>query len=396
MPVSGYLSTLLANSPFPGIWAADRPQPERRRLALAGAVAVASLIILNGALAGVHWQLDRMEAAAVIQHRTANGEQLASLTRLLSEAQTLGVDQEDLATGRDRSARLAQENQADGTRPELARTATRIASLVKQTQALAQAQRSENATLQTAAADLTEQYQGRLPAMRLAGWSALAEGRNDGTAAAFLKVDTGRLDRALEKYGALVDSSDDDQAALGVAGVQRYRQRMQNTLLSDKPGKLIVVSLAAQRLQAFEDGRPVLRTLVTTGRPNLSTDIGPMKVVRKSSPWTMQSPWPKGSPYWYPDTPVRMVLWFTDTGEGMHDADWEPASAYGPGSQTGPFASHGCIHVPTAAEQFLFDWAAIDTPVVIIPGGGAPVAQQVAKRSVDDKGTPLSNQPSGV
>jgi L,D-transpeptidase-like protein len=337
-----------------------------------------------------------MEAAAAMQQRMASDAQLASLSKLLSDAQTLGVDQEDLAGGRERAARLARENQADRTRPDLARTATRIASLVKQTQSLSEAQRSENAALQRTAASLTQQYGGRLAAMRLAGHSALAEGRNAGTVAAFLKLETGRLDRALEKYRALIDSADSGEAALGVAGVQRYGQRMQDALLGQTPGKLIVVSLTAQRLQAFQDGRVVRDTLVTTGRPNLSTDIGRMKVVRKSSPWTMQSPWPKGSPYWYPDTPVKMVVWFTETGEGMHDADWQPASTYGPGSQTGPFASHGCIHVPIAAEQFLFDWAPIETPVVIIPGDGAPVADQVAQRSVDEQGKPLSNQPSGV
>jgi L,D-transpeptidase-like protein len=347
-------------------------------------------------LAGWRWQLDRMAAAAAEQQRAANAGQLGSLDRTLSAAQTLGVDQEDLAFGRARAATLAQENHRDQTLKDLEKTATGIDALRRQAQGLNQAQRAENVALQEAAARLTSQYGAQLEALRRAGRSALAEGRNDGTIAAFLKLQTGRLDRALEKYGPLIGSADAGQAALGVAGAQRYGKRMHDALLGHAPGKLILVSLAAQRLQAFQDGRLVQETLVTTGRPNLSTDIGPMQVVRKSSPWTMQSPWPKGSPYWYPDTPVKMVLWFTNTGEGMHDADWEPLSAYGPGSHTGPFASHGCIHVPPAAEQFLFDWAPIGTPVVIYPGDGVPVADQIAQRSVNDKGEPLGAQPSGV
>jgi lipoprotein-anchoring transpeptidase ErfK/SrfK len=154
--------------------------------------------------------------------------------------------------------------------------------------------------------------------------------------------------------------------------------------------------VAGQRLQAFDHGQLIRDILVTTGRPQLPTDIGRMQVLRKSSPWKMQSPWPKGSPYWYPDTEVQMVLWFTNTGEGIHDAAWEPDSAFGPGSPSGPFASHGCIHTPTDAMSVLFNWAAIGTPVVVFPGDGSSVAAQTAQRSVDALGRPLGSQPSGV
>src|SRR5207245_1427410 len=159
-----------------------------------------------------------------------------------------------------------------------------------------------------------------------------------------------RASRALEHYSALVSDTDPSQVALGVAGVQRYGQRVHEALVNGAPPKMIVISVAGQRLRAYERGKVVEETLVTTGRPELPTDIGPMQVTKKSSPWTMQSPWPKGSPFWYPDTVVQMVLWFTNPGEGIHDDAWEPASAYGPGSTTGPYASHGCIHVTAAAE----------------------------------------------
>ena len=130
--------------------------------------------------------------------------------------------------------------------------------------------------------------------------------------------------------------------------------------------------------------------LVTTGRPSLATDVGAMRITRKDSPWTMQSPWPKGSPEWYPDTPVRMVLWFTENGEGLHDASWQPDATLGPGSQNGPFASHGCVHLPLAAVTTLFHWAPIGTPVVVVPGDGAPAVTQVAQRTVDAEGNPLT------
>ena len=124
-------------------------------------------------------------------------------------------------------------------------------------------------------------------------------------------------------------------------------------------------------------------TAVTTGRPALPTDIGPMSVLRKSTPWKMHSPWGRGSPYWYPDTVVRKVLWFTNTGEGLHDAVWEPLSLYGPGGQYTSSASHGCIHMPGTTVDFLFDWAPVGTPVIVIPGDGSPTAHQLAADTID-------------
>jgi len=129
---------------------------------------------------------------------------------------------------------------------------------------------------------------------------------------------------------------------------------------------------------------------VTTGRPpDLATDVGPMKVLKKDSPWKMHSPWPKGSPNWYPDTTVQMVVWFTATGEGMHDAAWQ-TGPYGPGTETGPDASHGCVHVPFEAVKFLFGWSEIGQPVIVFPGDGAPLQAQLDQRTVDADGYPLS------
>jgi len=274
--------------------------------------------------------------------------------------------------------------------------AARAASLQSELVALQRAQLAENGAVQQAALVIGERYAGRLEAMRSAGLADLSDGHNDGTVAAFLKVQLGRTAGLMERYGGLLGSADPAQVALGVAGVQRYRPLMHNALLAQLPTQVIVVSFHGQRLQAYDHGRMVDDSLVTTGRPALPTDIGRMQVVRKSSPWTMQSPWPKSSPFWYPDTKVQMVLWFTNTGEGIHDAAWEPTSAFGPGSPDGPFASHGCVHTPADVMRFLFSWAPIGTPVVVIPGDGGPVATQLSQQSVDALGRPLGSQPSGL
>ena len=249
----------------------------------------------------------------------------------------------------------------------------------------------DQAALQGMASALTARYAANPAALRALGATALQAGRNDATVAAFLRLRwIGRLASGLERYGGQLDAAGEDELALAVAGTQRYSELIHNALLHDGPDQLIVVSLKAQRLIAYDHGQVVVDTLVTTGRSALPTDIGAMHVWKKDSPWTMQSPWPKGSPDWYPDTQVQMVAWFTKNGEGLHDASWQPPGTYGPGSENGPYGSHGCIHVPPAAETTLFTWAPIGTPVVVIPGDGSPVAAQVAQQSVDAMGNPIA------
>jgi len=250
---------------------------------------------------------------------------------------------------------------------------------------------AETAAVQAEASRLAAQYLADPSALRASARAALSAGRNDATVATFLKLRwAGRLSAALERYGAMLSGTDGQRLMLAAAGVRRYAAQLHNGVLHDGPNRLITVSVQGQHLLAYEDGRVVVDTPVTTGRPALATDIGAMRVLHKDTPWTMQSPWPKGSPDWYPDTVVQMVVWFTKNGEGLHDASWQPPSTLGPGSQYGPFASHGCIHLPLAAIKTLFDWAPIGTPVVVYPGDGSPVASQALLQSVDAMGNPVS------
>jgi lipoprotein-anchoring transpeptidase ErfK/SrfK len=178
---------------------------------------------------------------------------------------------------------------------------------------------------------------------------------------------------------------------LGVTGTQLFAKRIHELLVNGMAGRVIVISIQDQQLSTFENGRQLLTTPVTTGHvPDLATDIGPMRVLRKDSPWTMHSPWPKGSPYWYQDAVVQMVVWFTDTGEGMHDASWQ-TQPYGAGSQLGPAASHGCVHVPFDAVRSLFGWATIGTPVIVYPGDGSRLESQLQQRTVDGDGHPTES-----
>jgi lipoprotein-anchoring transpeptidase ErfK/SrfK len=126
-------------------------------------------------------------------------------------------------------------------------------------------------------------------------------------------------------------------------------------------GKVIVISLARQSLTAYQDGQPVMSTLVTTGRPALPTPPGNYTVLRKNHPWKMTSDFPPSSPYYYPPTWVQWTLWFRNDGYAIHDAPWR--GSYGPGTESA--GSHGCVNVPMPIMETLFNWADVGTRVIV-------------------------------
>jgi hypothetical protein len=151
----------------------------------------------------------------------------------------------------------------------------------------------------------------------------------------------------------------------GRAGVLRLPlRRLPAPVPSLLRQKAVVVRLGTQTLTAYLDGKPVLSTPVTTGRPALPTPIGSFYIHMRSSPYVFTSPWPQGSPYWYPPTPATWAMYFYDN-DFLHDDPGEPASAYGAGSENGPYASHGCIHVPHDAMAFLYGWLPVGATVIV-------------------------------
>ncbi len=130
-------------------------------------------------------------------------------------------------------------------------------------------------------------------------------------------------------------------------------------------GKTIVIHLATQTLDAQENGCSFLRTTVTTGRAALPTDRGVFSIFYKAPAYKMVSPWGRNSPFWYADTWVYNAMEFVGDGTFIHSAGWQPVDTYGSGSQYGPYASHGCIHVPDGTLATLYAWAPIGTTVVV-------------------------------
>jgi lipoprotein-anchoring transpeptidase ErfK/SrfK len=134
--------------------------------------------------------------------------------------------------------------------------------------------------------------------------------------------------------------------------------------------KVIRVSLGTESLTALTGSQAILHTLVTSGGQRLPTPTGTFEIQEKTAPFVFHSPYPKGSPYWYPDTPSNAVMLFDPTGANfIHDAPWR--TIFGPGTN-GPGipgdtydGSHGCVELPTAAMRQLYAWTPLGTPVVI-------------------------------
>lgn len=136
-------------------------------------------------------------------------------------------------------------------------------------------------------------------------------------------------------------------------------------------GKHIVISLSRQALYAYDGSRLVLQTLVTTGNPVLPTPVGNYSIMAKLSPFEFVSPWPPGSPFYYPPSWTQHAMLFRAGGYYIHDAPWR--SAFGPGTNgegqpgTNYGGTHGCVNVPSTSMDALWDWTPIGTPVEVIP-----------------------------
>lgn len=138
-------------------------------------------------------------------------------------------------------------------------------------------------------------------------------------------------------------------------------------------GKEIIVSLSRQWMWAYQNGVQVYNSPVMTGRPALPTPTGTYHVFLKLHPTTFTSPWPPGSPYWYPPTYINYALEWRAGGFFLHDSWWH--SVYGPGTNGWHYdpkfgwqwGTHGCVAMPLSAAEWLYYWAPIGTLVQINP-----------------------------
>jgi lipoprotein-anchoring transpeptidase ErfK/SrfK len=275
-----------------------------------------------------------------------------------------GADVDTLASG---AAKLGSDSQTATTVPALDKMAASIKDLAAALQTgLAQQLADNQAQVKHAAEELPATTSDIAAAHKRADTLRDEALGNADAASHYHIVGADRLIARLTQHSAEATAATTPAALAEALGwVRSDSDRLQSVMVAGMPAKAIYVSVTRQELRAYEKGLLLHVSLVTTGRPELPTDIGTFKVLSKNHPWTMHSPWPTTSPFWYPDTIVQYVLWFNDDGSGLHDAYWR--SQFGPGTN-GPGRSggtHGCINMPTDLTVWMYDWAPVGTPVVV-------------------------------
>ncbi len=111
----------------------------------------------------------------------------------------------------------------------------------------------------------------------------------------------------------------------------------------------IEIDISAQRLTAWQGDVPVFETIVSTGKPGWRTLPGVFHVYRKYESTRMT-----GADYDTPDVPWTM---YYSGGFAIHGAYWH--------NNFGTPVSHGCVNLRVPEAKALFEWAPMDTEVVV-------------------------------
>lgn len=118
--------------------------------------------------------------------------------------------------------------------------------------------------------------------------------------------------------------------------------------------KLITVDIGSQTLRAWENGQIVHETKVSTGMRYTPTVKGSFKIGRKYPVKDMKGRYAPYPPYHLKNVPHVM---FFHGAYAIHGAYWH--------NKFGTRASHGCVNVPLASAEWLFNWAEPGTRVEV-------------------------------
>ncbi len=347
----------------------------------AGALPPAAFPLFNQARLEFFWNAQRQELQLrdllagrqqriLAESRSGAAAAVRRLGADLDRARRLGVEDELLAAMTP-ALRDARADVRDATTVrEFRQVASELKAPLSRLELLIADQEATNAAIQQYASEAAAQDHGDPGLARDAATAALDQIQADLDVARLFQMDVSVVEAKLPKLSAaLAVAQTASELDLVTGGLKLRDRTLQQAMAATLPAKAITISLQEQTLRALDHGQTVFTTYVTTGRPGLETDRGTFKVYWKVTPWVMHSPWPKESPFWYPDTPVRTVMWFNG-GEGIHDASWR--AYYGPGTNFQHYdplgattGTHGCVNVPARLMGWLWDWTPAGTPVIV-------------------------------
>lgn len=124
-----------------------------------------------------------------------------------------------------------------------------------------------------------------------------------------------------------------------------WSKKVETPRAPEAHGFCILVDTKNQRVWAFQDSSPVFESVTTTGKASSPTPKGKFHVIKKHRKWT--------STIYH--VPMNFFLRLNPHVFGLHAGQ----------IRTSP-ASHGCIRLPEAKAQELFDLCPVGTFVYII------------------------------
>lgn len=121
------------------------------------------------------------------------------------------------------------------------------------------------------------------------------------------------------------------------------------------------VSIAAQRIWIYKNGKLVVTTNVVTGNHSTQHDTSPgvWYILYKQTPAVLTGRENGKITY---QTPVQYWAPFTNDGQGFHDANWR--SNFG-GNIYKSNGSHGCVNTPPSVMKTVYDNLSTYDPVVV-------------------------------
>jgi lipoprotein-anchoring transpeptidase ErfK/SrfK len=315
-------------------------------------------------------QLDTRVQKLVSETRDAAQSDVAQISANLQKAKQIGVDDQLLVEFAGLSNKAQIEIDVAMTVRGYRAVSTELKAPLSKLSLMIADQETTNQLVGQYASQAAAQDHGDASLARAGANAALTQVQADMATARIFQMDVTIVDDHVQKLAAQLNqvttATDLDQVN---GGLQVQDKVLADAMTQNLPEKALTISLKEQVIRAYSHGKQVFSSYVTTGRPGLETDPGNFKVYWKVSPWTMHSPWPKGSAYWYPDSKVKMVMWFNG-GAGIHDAYWR--AYYGPGTEYphyDPFGenngTHGCVNVPYSNMVWLWNWTPTGTQVIV-------------------------------
>ncbi len=118
--------------------------------------------------------------------------------------------------------------------------------------------------------------------------------------------------------------------------------------------KLITVDTTKQMLYAWDGGRLVNQSPVSTGMYYTPTVKGDFRIYKKQEKANMSGYYPPYPRYFLKDVPYIMYF---HGAYALHGAFWH--------NKFGTKVSHGCVNQPVAFSKWLFEWAPMGTRVIV-------------------------------